>query len=308
MPAARISSLLFGDVMPLSAVISAGASLIGGILGKKSEDKQQKRQIAFAREEREYNKPTNIRARAEEAGFNPLLFIGPGVGNAASGGISGGSANYMGQAIADAGMLIAEGMRNKSAETKRINDLEAQNKELQKKLVQQTIRPPMGGIYQSGGPSIRKPPEPKALADMAWNDPEMIGPKPLVPMIDAVSGRWFGLDPGAASRIDGIGPGSTWIGEDSEAILGEVMGNVNSTGAAVSGLVDRGPYEGPMYFLPQMGDPQRSQSVAPNLPEGERVDWSATSGPNAPVKPKGMSDKAWERLVKKNRAIQGMAR
>lgn len=289
------------------ALISGATSLLGGLFGNKSAKKQQERQIAFAREEREYNKPINVRARAEEAGFNPLLFAGPGVGQANAGHLPGGSNNYMGSAIADIGLIAADAWKSKAAETSRIAQLEDQNKELQKRLVDQTLRAPMGGMYQRGGPSI-KPPEPKALADMAWNDPDMIGPKPLVPMIDAVSGRWFGLDPGAASRIDGIGPGSTWIGEDSEAILGEVMGNVNSTGAAVSGLVDRGPYEGPMYFLPQMGDPSRAQSVAPNLPEGEGVDWSATSGPNAPVKPKGMSDKAWERLVKKNRAIQGMAR
>lgn len=298
MPAARISSLLFGDVMPLGAIIGAGASIIGGMLGNNSAKKQQNRQIAFAREEREYNKPTNIRARAEEAGFNPLLFIGPGVGNAASGGISGGSANYMGQAIADAGLLIAEGMRNKSAETKRINDLEAQNKELQKKLVDQTVRPRVGGIYEAGGITVRSPERRQEQAA------EMFGPRPLVRLRDAVSGNWFGVDPAVADRLQ-LKDGDAWIGEDSEAVFGEVMGNVNSTLSAASGVADRGLYDGPLYDAPLGANFKPFSEVAPNLPDGESIDWSATTGPRAPVKPDGMTDKAWERLVKRNRAIQG---
>lgn len=298
LPAARTFSLRFGDNMPLAAAIGAGGSLLGGILGRSSESRAQKRQIAFAREEREYNKPINVRARAEEAGFNPLLFAGPGVGNAASGGISGGGTNYMGQAIADAGMLIAEGMRNKSAETKRINDLETQNKELQKKLVDQTVRPRVGGIYEAGGITVQSPERRQEQAA------EMFGPRPLVRLRDAVSGNWFGVDPAVADRLD-LKDGDAWIGEDGEAVFGEVMGNVNSTLSAASGISDRGFYDGPMYDAPLGAKFKPFSEVAPYLPDGESIDWSATTGSRAPVKPEGMTDKAWERLVKRNRAIQG---
>ncbi len=47
--------------MVAAALISAGASLLGGILGRNSE----KKAIAA---QNEYNNPTNIRKRAEEAG------------------------------------------------------------------------------------------------------------------------------------------------------------------------------------------------------------------------------------------------
>lgn len=144
------------------ALISGATSLFSGIFGNKSAKKQQERQIAFAREEREYNKPINVRARAEEAGFNPLLFAGPGVGQANAGHLPGGSNNYMGSAIADIGLIAADAWKSKAAETSRIAQLEDENKELQKRLVDQTLRPPMGGMYQRGGPSI-KPPAAKAV-------------------------------------------------------------------------------------------------------------------------------------------------
>jgi hypothetical protein len=119
----------------LPALIGAGASLLGGILGRNAEKKAIAAQNA-------YNDPAQIRARAENAGFNPLLFIGPGVGNQM---VTGGS-NYMGSAIADAGMQIADQM-SKNRELARLEKLSAENKKLAEKVQNLTIRPKVGGVY-----------------------------------------------------------------------------------------------------------------------------------------------------------------
>lgn len=117
------------------ALIGAGSSLLGGALSNQAERKGIAAQNA-------YNDPAQIRARAEAAGFNPLLFVGPGVGNqttAASGG-------YMGAAIADAGMQIADQMA-KNRELGRLEKLAAENKKLAEKVQNLTIRPKVGGVY-----------------------------------------------------------------------------------------------------------------------------------------------------------------
>lgn len=131
--------------MMLSAVIGAGASLLGGILGNKAQRKAQAREAQAIREMNEYNDPKNVRARAEAAGFNPLLFIGPGVGQqTALPAIS--SANYLGSAIADAGMVIADQM-SKNKELARLEKLSAENRKLAEKVQSLTIRPKVGGVY-----------------------------------------------------------------------------------------------------------------------------------------------------------------
>ena len=124
-------------VAPLigSAIIGAGASLLGGIFGRNSEKSAIARQNA-------YNDPAQIRARAEAAGFNPLLFVGPGVGQQTA---VGGS-NYMGQAIADAGLMAADKLSEFSAQQRLAKAMDA-NRRLSQQLTQATIRPKVGGIY-----------------------------------------------------------------------------------------------------------------------------------------------------------------
>lgn len=118
-----------------SALISGATSLLGGLFGRKSE----KKAIAA---QNEYNNPTNIRKRAEEAGFNPLSFIGPGVGLQTT---TGGS-NYMGSAIADAGMAFADSMAKK-AELGKLDELQQANAKLAAKVQALTLRPKVAGIY-----------------------------------------------------------------------------------------------------------------------------------------------------------------
>lgn len=111
------------------------ASLLGGALGARNERKAINAQNA-------YNHPSAIRARAEEAGFNPLLFIGPGVGQQTA---VGGS-NFMGSAIADAGMMLADKLA-KRQDLRKLDAYKAQNQALQKQVNQMTLRPKVGGLY-----------------------------------------------------------------------------------------------------------------------------------------------------------------
>jgi hypothetical protein len=123
-------------------LISAGASLLGGLLGRRSERKAIKAQNA-------YNDPRAVRARAEAAGFNPLLFIGPGVGQQTT---TGGT-NFMGAGIASAGLAIADGI-----DRKKMLDIERQKvaqdqRRLDALIEKQTLRPKVGGVYSGSSRS-----------------------------------------------------------------------------------------------------------------------------------------------------------
>lgn len=133
-----IGGALFGSAAATAATISVAGSLVGGAMARREERK------AIARQN-DYNDPVNIRVRAEEAGFNPITFIGPGVGNQTA---TGGT-NYMGSAIADATATIAQTMMGQADEKKRLQDIEAQNQRLQKQIHQQTLRPAGGSIYDA---------------------------------------------------------------------------------------------------------------------------------------------------------------
>jgi len=119
----------------LPALIGAGASLLGGIFGRNSERK------AIAAQN-EYNNPANIRARAEAAGFNPLLFVGPGVGNQ----MATGGSNFLGSAIADAGLMLSEALA-KRQDLRKLDRLKDENEKLSQQVTDLTIRPKIGGIY-----------------------------------------------------------------------------------------------------------------------------------------------------------------
>lgn len=130
-----VLDLLTGAVGGGPGLLSAGASLLGGIFGRNSEKAAIDAQNA-------YNAPDQIRARAEKAGFNPLLFVGPGVGQQTA---VGGS-NYMGQAIAEAGLMAADNLTQWQSSQKLSKAMDA-NRRLSQQLTQATIRPKVGGIY-----------------------------------------------------------------------------------------------------------------------------------------------------------------
>lgn len=124
--------------MMWGALVGAAASLIGGASSARAE----RRAIAA---QNEYNKPINVRKRAEEAGFNPLLFVGPGVGQQTAVG----GTNFVGQAIADAGMIIGDMLlkTGKGSYAAKLNQYQQQNEKLQQEVQSLTLRPKVGGIY-----------------------------------------------------------------------------------------------------------------------------------------------------------------
>lgn len=235
----------------LSSLIGAGSSLLGGILGRKSEKQANTQNIAFVREQNaaqerlvkeqnEYNNPANIRARAEAAGFNPLLFIGPGVGqqstvaNVSAPQIA--NSNYLGASIADAGMALADGI-SKRYEYARLDKLAAENKKLAEKVQSMTIRPKIAGVYAQR------------------EETPLIGPRAPVRVRHAITGKWYDMDPGVADRL-GLESGGTLMVEDFEAIGGEIYGEIAGTTALADAAFGGGDKA---LFKP----PKRPVSITP---------------------------------------------
>lgn len=124
--------------------VAAGVSALGSLIGGRKAAKEQRRAIA---EQNAYNAPSAIRARAEEAGFNPLLFVGPGVGQQTAL-----AAPVMGQAIQNAALAAADGLSEYGKEKAYSSQLEQQNEELRKALQGATLRPKVPGIYGTAQP------------------------------------------------------------------------------------------------------------------------------------------------------------
>lgn len=126
-----------------------------GLFGAAQARRDEKNAIA---QMNAYNNPAAIRARAEAAGFNPLLFIGPGVGSQTAVG----GANYMGAAIAEAGLMVADAA-SKQREAGKLSRLTQENAAMRNQVQNLTLRPKVGGVYaqraaaSSGGvvPSVR---------------------------------------------------------------------------------------------------------------------------------------------------------
>ena len=125
-----------------AALIGAGANLLGGLFGRRSARKAQAEQNA-------YNDPSAMRARFEKAGFNPLLApLGQSYQSAPM------LTGQMGNAIANAGLFVANDMKDEQALKIEKSRLEMDRQKLDKLLQNATIRPKSGGIYSG---NIRSP-------------------------------------------------------------------------------------------------------------------------------------------------------
>lgn len=154
--------------MVASALIAAGGSILGGLFGK-SDPKDVVPNYA------------KRRRKAEEAGFNPLTALGvqASVGQ---------SANYMGSAIADAALLLADGLE-KDKEKSENEALKAKNKALQEKVTSLTLRPKVPGVYGqriAGGQSEAAPLNPALVSPLAA-EPVHSGDSNLTPVQSAVA-------------------------------------------------------------------------------------------------------------------------
>jgi hypothetical protein len=110
------------------ALISGASSLLGGIFGKSKS---------------EYVVPNyqKIRTKAEAAGFNPLTALAMAPGQVVQ------SQNFMGSAIADAGLALADGIVAKHKEQGALAKLAEENDKLREKVQNMTLRPKVGGVY-----------------------------------------------------------------------------------------------------------------------------------------------------------------
>jgi len=113
-----------------ASLISGASSLLGGILGQKASKPQ-------------YVVPNyqKIRDKAEAAGFNPLTALAMAPGQVVQ------SQNFMGSAIADAGLALADGMVKQHNEKGALAKLAEENDKLREKVQNMTLRPKVGGVY-----------------------------------------------------------------------------------------------------------------------------------------------------------------
>lgn len=208
-----IGGALFGSASAAAATIGVAGSLVSGAMGARAQKK------AIARQN-DYNDPVNIRERAEAAGFNPISFIGPGVGNqTATGG-----GNFMGEAIANSSMMVADAIKGSAEERARLENLRLENEKLQKEIQQMTLRPKTAGLYGTGGtiplsPGVVKVPE--------FSPETHQGPVPMVSVWDANAMKWDQIPPGVADRLK-IKDGQTMIAEDLTAWRGEFAGEATT--------------------------------------------------------------------------------
>lgn len=117
---------------PLAApIIGAVGSLLGGFLNKPKN---------------EYVVPDyqQIRDKAEAAGFNPLFAMANAPGQVVQ------SGGYMGSAVSDAAMIMADAVSKQSGAGK-LSQAQAQNRALSKQVQSLTLRPKIGGIYAQRG-------------------------------------------------------------------------------------------------------------------------------------------------------------
>jgi hypothetical protein len=123
--------------MVAAALISAGASLLGGLFAPKPKWVTPNYQ--------------QIRDKAEAAGFNPLTALTSAPGQAMQG------ENYMGAAIADAGLMLADAFaKNKRGQM--LSKVQAENAQLKDKVQSLTLRPKVGGVYaaRQAVPTVRQ--------------------------------------------------------------------------------------------------------------------------------------------------------
>jgi len=139
------------------ALIGAGASILGGIIGNKNNKKNQRDQNAYNQAQldamNEYNSPRAIRERAEDGGFNPMSFVGPGVG-LSPGSFQGAAVqDMMGSSVMTAGLALQDGLEQQSELKAYSSALEQQNADLRKQLDQQILRPDVPGISLRANPN-----------------------------------------------------------------------------------------------------------------------------------------------------------
>ena len=130
--------------MDPATLIAAGSSLFGGLFGKKDKSVKQNTMEGI------YGQAEAAVKAGAEWGFNPLTLLGASSPMAGSQ-----SANYMGDAVANAGLLLADGIQQRQAGKR--DALQAENTALKEKVQNLTLRPDTGGVYarRQSTPTLR---------------------------------------------------------------------------------------------------------------------------------------------------------
>lgn len=184
--------------------LGAGLSLLGGILGRNSERKA-------IREQNAYNDPAAIRARYEAAGFNPLLGIAPGVDLQTTAG----GGNFLGSALADAGLQIGDALQRRAPQIQRMNAVASENDRLRAENSSLRLAPPVAGVYARGGPSVRSgaiPGGANAASSLGSRGPAGL------PALDGPAGRPGGVGvspPVQVAALPAVGPAGSDKGTGS---------------------------------------------------------------------------------------------
>lgn len=162
--------------MDASALISAGASLLGGLLGKP-------KQVSAARNR--YDDVAGIFKAAEEFKFSPFALLGsPAVGPSVV-------QNTMGSAIADAGLLLADGMSKQKMKALEEERLRLENQKLKAEVNQMILRPkvPVGKSTLSARAIAKKQ---TASDPVLPDDPPSGGQAMPDPRLDRGTGMYLG--------------------------------------------------------------------------------------------------------------------
>lgn len=253
---APIAGALFGSGAATAATISTVGSLAGGMMSRR----ENRRAVA---DQNEYNHPVNIRARAEEAGFNPLQFIGPGVGQQTA--LVPGS---MGQAIADSAMSTAQFISEDDRLKQQLQAERDRAKTLNKRLEQKTVRPTVGGIFGQGGDKQIDTLDNLTNRLNSWlptprfRPSSIVDERPYVEVLNPASNKYVSIHPGVAERLD-LKNGDVFIAEDGEAIYGDGADLIINAPNMVNEAIGAGAIHSdnrPIPGMPKLGSPERPPS------------------------------------------------
>jgi len=125
----------------MNALVQAGASILGGLLGKSKGIKPSEQAFGHVK---------GLMRASEEYGFNPLTLLQAGV----PGGHTADNNAPMGQAFADAAMFAADAFLKKgNQQALLVNQYQEQNRQLQERLTHVTLNPKVPGIFGGGDAS-----------------------------------------------------------------------------------------------------------------------------------------------------------
>lgn len=194
--------------------LAAAAPLIGGLLDNIFATKRQNKQNA-------YNHPAQVRKRAEEAGVNPLLFMGPGVGQQ-----NGVISPTIGNAISSAAQLYLSGTQEQQRIEMERTRLEMENQALQRALEGVGAPQSVPGIYGERPITVTDIGPNPNMPDPQWNtgiDYSMVPEEAQLP--DTVAEGLDGYRTHAFELHDPL-LGTTWYpqpmaGQQSEDLFGD---------------------------------------------------------------------------------------